>query len=65
MTRAEARARAEALGAIVTDNVSKRTDYVVVGEDPGSKARRAQELGIRILSEAEWLALAGGGGEAG
>lgn len=65
MTRAEARARAEALGAIVTDSVSRRTDYVVVGEDPGSKARRAQELGIRILSEAEWLALVGGEEDAG
>lgn len=59
MTRPEAKARAEALGMRVTDSVSKKTDYVVAGADAGSKARRAAELGIRTLTEAEWRELAG------
>ena len=59
MTRPEAKARAEALGAKVTDSVSKRTDFVVLGVDAGSKARRAAELGVRTLTEAEWRELAG------
>jgi DNA ligase (NAD+) len=59
MTRPEAKARAEALGAKVTDSVSKKTDFVVLGADAGSKAKRAAELGVRTLSEAEWCELAG------
>jgi DNA ligase (NAD+) len=59
MTRPEAKARAEALGAKVTDSVSKKTDYVVLGADAGSKARRAAELGVRTLTETEWRELAG------
>ena len=59
MTRPEAKARAEQLGAKVTDSVSKRTDLVVFGADAGSKAKKATELGIRIVSEAEWRDLAG------
>ncbi len=59
MTRPEAKARAEALGAKVTDSVSKNTDYVVVGADAGSKARRATELGVPTLSEAKWREIAG------
>ena len=58
MTRPEAKARAEALGARVTDSVSKKTDLVVLGTDAGSKARRASELGVRTISEAEWRTLA-------
>jgi DNA ligase (NAD+) len=54
MTRPEAKARAEALGAKVTDSVSKKTDFVVVGTDAGSKARKATELGVRTLTEQEW-----------
>ena len=61
MTRPEARARAEALGARVTESVTGKTDFVVVGEEAGSKARRAAELGVAILTEAEWLALTGEG----
>ncbi|HVZ07718.1 NAD-dependent DNA ligase LigA [Rhodopila sp.] len=57
MTRPEAKARAEALGAKVTDSVSKKTDIVVVGADAGSKARKAVELGVKTLTEAEWRAL--------
>jgi DNA ligase (NAD+) len=59
MTRPEAKARAEALGAKVTDSVSMKTDLVVVGADAGSKARRASELGVRTITEAEWRQLAG------
>jgi len=58
MTRPEAKAMAEALGARVTDSVSKKTDLVVVGADAGSKARKAAELGVRTLTEAEWRTLA-------
>jgi DNA ligase (NAD+) len=59
MTRPEAKARAEALGAKVTDSVSKKTDFVVVGADAGSKARKATELGVRTVTETEWRELAG------
>jgi DNA ligase (NAD+) len=59
MTRAEAKATAEALGAKVAGSVSGNTDYVVVGADAGSKARKATELGVSILSEAQWRQLAG------
>ena len=54
MTRPEAKARAEALGARVTDSVSKKTDLVILGADAGSKAKKAVELGVRTVSEAEW-----------
>lgn len=59
MTRPEAKARAETLGAKVTDSVSKKTDLVVIGVDAGSKARKAVELGVKTLTEAEWRELAG------
>jgi DNA ligase (NAD+) len=59
MTRPEAKARAEALGAKVTDSVSKKTDLVVVGADAGSKAEKAAALGVRTVTEAEWREMAG------
>jgi DNA ligase (NAD+) len=59
MTRPEAKARAEALGAKVVGSVSKKTDYVVVGADAGSKAAKAAELGVTTLSEEDWRELAG------
>ncbi|RAU21964.1 DNA ligase (NAD(+)) LigA [Paramagnetospirillum kuznetsovii] len=59
MTRPEAKARAEALGAKVVGSVSKKTDYVVIGADAGSKAADAAKLGVATLTEQEWLALIG------
>jgi DNA ligase (NAD+) len=59
MTRDEAEAMAERLGAKVTKSVSKKTDFVIAGADAGSKAAKAAELGVRILSEAEWREMAG------
>jgi DNA ligase (NAD+) len=52
MTREEATEKIEALGGHVTDSVSKKTDYVLTGAQPGSKFDRAKEIGIRILDEA-------------
>ena len=54
------KARAEALGAKVSGSVSKATDYLVVGADPGSKARKAAELGVTVLDEDAWLKLIAG-----
>ncbi len=57
MTRAEAKARAEAQGARVSGSVSARTDLVVAGPGSGSKSRKAQELGVRVIDEAGWTGL--------
>jgi DNA ligase (NAD+) len=59
MARPEAKARAESLGAKVTESVSKKTDYVVIGADAGSKAKKAAELGLTTLTEDEFRELAG------
>jgi DNA ligase (NAD+) len=60
MTRDEAKSRAEALGAKVANSVSKKTDIVIVGADAGSKAKKAAELGVKMVDEDEWLKLIGG-----
>jgi DNA ligase (NAD+) len=62
MSRDEAKAQAERLGAKAAGSVSKATDLVVVGADAGSKLKKAQELGIRVVSEDEWAAIVAAAG---
>jgi DNA ligase (NAD+) len=57
LSRGEAESRVESLGGKASSSVSKKTDYVVVGEDPGSKYEKAKALGVKVLSEDDFLKL--------
>lgn len=60
LTREQATARIEAAGGKVSSSVSKKTDFVLAGEEAGSKLEKAQKLGVRVLDEAQFLRLLGG-----
>ena len=57
LTREDAEDRIAAKGGRVTSSVSRKTDFVVAGDDPGSKLRKAQELGVKVLNEQDLLSL--------
>tara|TARA_B110000444_G_C18808526_1_gene581318 strand:- start:1054 stop:1764 length:711 start_codon:yes stop_codon:yes gene_type:complete len=57
MSRSEAKDYAERMGAKVLSSVTSRTDILIIGDDPGSKVKKARELDIKIITELEWLAL--------
>ncbi|WP_454882723.1 NAD-dependent DNA ligase LigA [Sphingomonas oryzagri] len=63
MSRDEAKAQAERLGAKAAGSVSKATDLVVVGADAGSKLKKAQDLGVRVVTEEEWAAIVATAGQ--
>jgi DNA ligase (NAD+) len=63
MSREDAKEAARAAGATVTDSVSKKTSLLVVGAEAGSKLKKAQDLGVRVVDEAEFLQLLGRGGK--
>ena len=55
LSREEAKHLAQELGAKIASNVSKNTDYLIIGEKPGSKEKKAKELNIKIITEKEWI----------
>ena len=59
MSREEASAKIEALGGKVSGSVSKKTDYVLAGEEAGSKLEKAQKLGVKIIDESEFVRMCG------
>ena len=59
MSREEATAKIEAAAGKVSGSVSKKTDYVLAGEEAGSKLEKAQKLGVKIIDEAEFLKMCG------
>ena len=61
MDREQAKARIEAAGGKVAGSVSRKTDYLLAGAEAGSKLAKAQELGVRVIDEAQFLELINGG----
>ena len=57
MSRPEAEEKIKELGGVAKSDVTRKTDYLVVGADPGSKLERAREMGIKIINESEFFKL--------